>query len=67
MTVRVGVVVFPGSLDDADACRAVTRAGGTYDARATGESGAFAGSLTPPSATHASKAVRKRAVNRCST
>ncbi len=29
MTVRVGVVVFPGSLDDADACRAVTRAGGT--------------------------------------
>ena len=29
MTVRVGVVVFPGSLDDADACRAVRRAGGT--------------------------------------
>ncbi|MGI9007590.1 MAG: phosphoribosylformylglycinamidine synthase subunit PurQ [Streptosporangiaceae bacterium] len=29
MTARVGVVVFPGSLDDADACRAVTRAGGT--------------------------------------
>ena len=29
MTVRVGVVVFPGSLDDADASRAVTRAGGT--------------------------------------
>jgi phosphoribosylformylglycinamidine synthase subunit PurQ / glutaminase len=29
MTVRVGVVVFPGSLDDMDACRAVTRAGGT--------------------------------------
>ncbi|HEX9065074.1 MAG TPA: phosphoribosylformylglycinamidine synthase subunit PurQ [Streptosporangiaceae bacterium] len=29
MTVRVGVVTFPGSLDDADAARAVARAGGT--------------------------------------
>ena len=29
MTVRVGVVVFPGSLDDADAARAIARAGGT--------------------------------------
>jgi phosphoribosylformylglycinamidine synthase len=28
MTVRVGVVTFPGSLDDRDACRAVRRAGG---------------------------------------
>src|SRR5579859_949404 len=28
MTARVGVVTFPGSLDDADAARAVTRAGG---------------------------------------
>ena len=28
MTCRVGVVTFPGSLDDADACRAVARAGG---------------------------------------
>jgi phosphoribosylformylglycinamidine synthase subunit PurQ / glutaminase len=27
--VRVGIVVFPGSLDDADASRAVARAGGT--------------------------------------
>jgi phosphoribosylformylglycinamidine synthase subunit PurQ / glutaminase len=25
---RIGVITFPGSLDDADACRAVTRAGG---------------------------------------
>ena len=29
MTVRVGVVTFPGSLDDRDAARAVSRAGGT--------------------------------------
>jgi phosphoribosylformylglycinamidine synthase I len=28
MTARVGVVTFPGSLDDRDAARAVTRAGG---------------------------------------
>lgn len=28
MTARVGVVTFPGSLDDRDACRAVARAGG---------------------------------------
>jgi len=28
MTARVGVVTFPGSLDDRDACRAVRRAGG---------------------------------------
>jgi phosphoribosylformylglycinamidine synthase I len=28
MTVRVGVITFPGSLDDQDACRAVGRAGG---------------------------------------
>ncbi len=28
MTIRVGVVTFPGSLDDRDACRAVGRAGG---------------------------------------
>ena len=28
MTARVGVVTFPGTLDDADAARAVTRAGG---------------------------------------
>ena len=28
MTVRVGVITFPGSLDDRDACRAVGRAGG---------------------------------------
>jgi phosphoribosylformylglycinamidine synthase len=28
MTARVGVVTFPGSLDDGDAARAVTRAGG---------------------------------------
>ncbi|MGH3156309.1 MAG: phosphoribosylformylglycinamidine synthase subunit PurQ [Streptosporangiaceae bacterium] len=28
MTARVGVVTFPGSLDDCDAARAVTRAGG---------------------------------------
>ena len=27
MTVRIGVVTFPGSLDDRDACRAVQRAG----------------------------------------
>jgi len=27
VTVRVGVVTFPGSLDDVDACRAVSRAG----------------------------------------
>ena len=27
MTVRVGVITFPGSLDDQDACRAVSRAG----------------------------------------
>src|SRR5216684_4327585 len=27
MTARVGVITFPGSLDDADAARAVTRAG----------------------------------------
>jgi phosphoribosylformylglycinamidine synthase subunit PurQ / glutaminase len=29
VTARVGVVVFPGSLDDADAGRAIARAGGT--------------------------------------
>ncbi len=29
MTARVGVVTFPGSLDDTDACRAVRLAGGT--------------------------------------
>jgi phosphoribosylformylglycinamidine synthase subunit PurQ / glutaminase len=29
LTVNVGIVTFPGSLDDADAARAVTRAGGT--------------------------------------
>jgi phosphoribosylformylglycinamidine synthase len=29
MTARVGVITFPGSLDDVDAARAVTRAGGT--------------------------------------
>jgi phosphoribosylformylglycinamidine synthase subunit PurQ / glutaminase len=29
MTARVGVITFPGSLDDIDAARAVTRAGGT--------------------------------------
>lgn len=29
MTARIGVVTFPGSLDDRDACRAVLRAGGT--------------------------------------
>src|SRR6202021_2329504 len=28
MTARVGVITFPGSLDDADAARAVARAGG---------------------------------------
>jgi phosphoribosylformylglycinamidine synthase len=28
MTARVGVITFPGSLDDVDAARAVTRAGG---------------------------------------
>jgi len=28
MTTRIGVVTFPGSLDDRDACRAVERAGG---------------------------------------
>jgi len=28
MTARVGVVTFPGSLDDRDACRAVARSGG---------------------------------------
>jgi phosphoribosylformylglycinamidine synthase subunit PurQ / glutaminase len=28
MTARVGVITFPGSLDDRDACRAVSRAGG---------------------------------------
>src|SRR5262252_6776522 len=28
MTARVGIVTFPGSLDDRDAARAVTRAGG---------------------------------------
>ena len=28
MTLRIGIVTFPGSLDDADACRAVARAGG---------------------------------------
>ncbi|HEX9034657.1 MAG TPA: phosphoribosylformylglycinamidine synthase subunit PurQ [Streptosporangiaceae bacterium] len=28
MTVKVGIVTFPGSLDDVDASRAVTRAGG---------------------------------------
>ena len=28
MTARVGVITFPGSLDDSDAARAVTRAGG---------------------------------------
>jgi phosphoribosylformylglycinamidine synthase subunit PurQ / glutaminase len=29
LTARVGIVTFPGSLDDQDAARAVTRAGGT--------------------------------------
>lgn len=29
MTARVGVITFPGSLDDVDAARAVARAGGT--------------------------------------
>jgi phosphoribosylformylglycinamidine synthase subunit PurQ / glutaminase len=29
MTMRVGVITFPGSLDDSDAARAVRRAGGT--------------------------------------
>jgi phosphoribosylformylglycinamidine synthase subunit PurQ / glutaminase len=29
LTARVGIVTFPGSLDDIDAARAVTRAGGT--------------------------------------
>ena len=29
MTVRVGIITFPGSLDDQDALRAVRRAGGT--------------------------------------
>ena len=29
MTVRIGIVTFPGSLDDVDATRAVARAGGT--------------------------------------
>jgi phosphoribosylformylglycinamidine synthase I len=29
LTARVGIVTFPGSLDDQDASRAVTRAGGT--------------------------------------
>jgi phosphoribosylformylglycinamidine synthase I len=29
MTARIGVVAFPGSLDDRDACRAVERAGAT--------------------------------------
>jgi phosphoribosylformylglycinamidine synthase subunit PurQ / glutaminase len=29
VTTRIGVVTFPGSLDDGDACRAVSRAGGT--------------------------------------
>ena len=29
MTVKVGIVTFPGSLDDVDASRAVARAGGT--------------------------------------
>ena len=29
MTLKVGIVTFPGSLDDADASRAVARAGGT--------------------------------------
>ena len=28
MTARVGIVTFPGSLDDRDAARAVTQAGG---------------------------------------
>ena len=28
MTVRIGIITFPGSLDDVDATRAVTRAGG---------------------------------------
>src|ERR1700745_4148367 len=28
MTARVGIITFPGSLDDRDAARAVTRAGG---------------------------------------
>ena len=28
MTARVGVITFPGSLDDRDAARAVARAGG---------------------------------------
>ena len=29
MTLKIGIVTFPGSLDDTDASRAVTRAGGT--------------------------------------
>jgi len=29
LTARVGIITFPGSLDDQDAARAVTRAGGT--------------------------------------
>ncbi|HXL18904.1 MAG TPA: phosphoribosylformylglycinamidine synthase subunit PurQ, partial [Streptosporangiaceae bacterium] len=29
MTARIGIVTFPGSLDDVDANRAVARAGGT--------------------------------------
>jgi len=29
LTLRIGIVTFPGSLDDADAARAVARAGGT--------------------------------------
>jgi len=29
LTLRIGIVTFPGSLDDTDASRAVTRAGGT--------------------------------------
>jgi len=28
LTLKVGIVTFPGSLDDADAARAVARAGG---------------------------------------
>ncbi len=37
MTARVGVITFPGSLDDQDAARAVRRAGGTVVALWHGE------------------------------
>src|SRR5437763_59947 len=32
MSARIGVVTFPGSLDDRDACRAVSAAGGELEA-----------------------------------